>query len=450
MKKLLAPILLIGLFPVGACAQFTDPGFEQGGNGWVMHCPEWAWPTSSSAPYGGNFAMAIQATSPDFASCPSGDPGTGLWPPPPRFYQLLPQVTTADVVRVKFLARLEEGIPVPIGSSVEVTAITVDGNGVLQTIPDPGFQVGEPLANWQEMYYQITVPVLAPGQVFGIGFAAHTFGGGNGVVHFDNMALVVEGSGALLNAKAWLDGAYVPGANLMRDDLRTAGLIPASQPMSPPGAATTPVGGETIGTGVLGISGNNAIVDWAWIDLRFGQPVYPYETYAKRNVLIQRDGDIVDMDGTSPVLLPLKAGNCRVVVRHRNHLGVMSAEPLNLNSTPVLFDASATNSPLFSLPTPNTDAARKVVGTTRTLWPGDAWSLGAPYGVKYTGSGNDRDPVLYALGGNIPNSVVTSYHRSDINLDGKVKYTGVNNDRDIILQTIGGSTPNAVRYEQVP
>ena len=191
-------------------------------------------------------------------------------------------------------------------------------------------------------------------------------------------------------------------------------------------------------------------MDWAWIDLRFGQPVYPYETYAKRNVLIQRDGEIVDMDGTSPVLLPLKAGNCRVVVRHRNHLGVMSAEPLNLNSTPVLFDASATNSPLFSLPTPNPDAARKVVGTTRTLWPGDAWSLGAPYGVKYTGSGNDRDPVLYALGGNIPNSVVTSYHRSDINLDGKVKYTGVNNDRDIILQTIGGSTPNAVRYEQVP
>ena len=45
---------------------------------------------------------------------------------------------------------------------------------------------------------------------------------------------------------------------------------------------------------------------------------------------------------------------------------------------------------------------------------------------------------------------MTSYHRSDINLDGKVKYTGVNNDRDIILQTIGGSTPNAVRYEQVP
>ncbi|MBK9764281.1 MAG: hypothetical protein IPO87_13245 [Flavobacteriales bacterium] len=86
------------------------------------------------------------------------------------------------------------------------------------------------------------------------------------------MAMLIQGSGARLNAKAWLDGAYVPGANLMRDDLRAADLIPTSQPVSPIGAATTPAGGETIAPGVLSIAGPNAIVDWVWVELRFGRP----------------------------------------------------------------------------------------------------------------------------------------------------------------------------------
>ena len=93
---------------------------------------------------------------------------------------------------------------------------------------------------------------------------------------------------------------------------------------------------------------------------------------------------------------------------------------------------------------------RKTVGSTRTLWPGNAWTLGAPYGILYTGQGNDRDPILYAIGGSLATNVLGDYHRADINLDGVVKYTGINNDRDIILQTIGGSVATAVRYEQVP
>ncbi|MBK8948397.1 MAG: hypothetical protein IPM68_05925 [Flavobacteriales bacterium] len=33
-----------------------------------------------------------------------------------------------------------------------------------------------------------------------------------------------------LNAKAWLDGAFVPAQSLMRDDLRNAGLLPGVDP----------------------------------------------------------------------------------------------------------------------------------------------------------------------------------------------------------------------------
>lgn len=296
------------------------------------------------------------------------------------------------------------------------------------------------------------------GQVLAIGFGAHSYGGGNAVVHFDNMALVVEGSGARLNAKAWLDGAFVPGTNLMRDDLRVANLIPTTLPTytnAMMGPNAPPGTGISIDPAVLAVTGNNAIVDWVWVELLFGTPSFTNtstgsETIAKQFALIQRDGDIVDLDGVSTVLLPIKAGNCRVVVRHRNHLGVMSAEPLGLNTTALLFDARAASTPLFALDAPNTGPARKTVGSTRTLWPGDAWTLSAPYGVLYTGAGNDRDAILYTIGGSVATNVVTGYHRTDINMNGEVKYTGSNNDRDLILQTIGGSVPTAVRYEQVP
>lgn len=441
-------------------AQLQDPSFEQGGMGWVMHCSDLTWIAPSTAPHGGTFAMAIQATSTDFPLCPSEDPEGG-WTPSPRFYQALPGVNAGDVVRFKFMARLEVGTPLPSGAIVLPYAVTIDGDDNMH-LPETNISLGggNPIASWEQFIGSVTVPMLPSGHVFALGFGAHTFGGGNGVVHFDNMAIVVQGSGARLNAQAWLDGAYVPGSNLMRDDLRMAGVIPAAQPMSPAGAATMPVGGETIGVGVLNVTGNNAIVDWITIELRFGKPevtttpgqgFQTYETFAVRNALIQRDGDIVDMDGTSPVLLPLKSGNCWVIVRHWNHLGVMSASPLALSASPTVLDTRAAGTALYANVGNEAGPARKIVGATRTLWAGNAWSSGVSWrDVQYTGNGNDRDKVLMDLGGTVPTSTVSGYYRSDVNLDGVVKYTGTNNDRDMILQTIGGSVPTAVRYEQVP
>lgn len=458
MKQVFAQAVLIALLPITVSAQFTDPGFEQGGVGWTLYCPELTWVTASTAPHGGSFAMAIQATSTDFPHCPWVDP-TGGWDITPNFYQTLPQVVAGDVVRFNFLARLEEGVPQPSGSVILQFAVTVDAAGNLYfPVTDLTQGAGNPLATWEAFHGQVTVPELPAGHVFAIGFGAHTYGGGNGVVHFDNMAVLVEGSGARLNAKAWLDGAFVPGTDLMRDDLRATALIPTALPtytnamMGPNAPAGT---GISIDPAVLTVTGNNAIVDWVWVELRFGTPGFTntsagFGTVAKRYALIQRDGDIVDLDGTSPVMLPIKAGNCRVVVRHRNHLGVMSAQPLGLNATSLLFDTRAASTPLFAMPAPYTDAARKTVGGTRTLWPGDVWTVGAPYGVKYTGDWNDRDGVLVAVGGSIPTHVVTGYHRADTNLDGVVKYTGADNDRDVVLRTIGGVIPTAVRYEQVP
>jgi hypothetical protein len=54
------------------------------------------------------------------------------------------------------------------------------------------------------------------------------------------------------------------------------------------------------------------------------------------------------------------------------------------------------------------------------------------------------------VGGLVPTNTVTGYLVADTNLDGLVRYTGSANDRDIILFNIGGAVPTQVRDEQLP
>ena len=80
------------------------------------------------------------------------------------------------------------------------------------------------------------------------------------------------------------------------------------------------------------------------------------------------------------------------------------------------------------------------------MWCGDVNMDGT---IKYVGSSNDRDAILFSVGGSNPNSVASGYLREDINMDGLVKYTGLNNDRDLILQTLGG-IPTNIKIQQIP
>lgn len=241
-----------------------------------------------------------------------------------------------------------------------------------------------------------------------------------------------------VSVKAWLDGAYDSGSALMRDDLRTSSLIPLTEPYTALGFDQVAGGGdESIAASVLTTAGNNAIVDWVLVELR--DPANASQIVATRSALIQRDGDVVDRDGTSPVAFERVAGNFFVALRHRNHLGVMRSAPIALSSTTTTID--------FRSNTTYGTAARKAAFGTQLLWAGNTLPDGT---LKYTGSGNDRDPVLTRIGGTIPTNTVTGYWLEDVNLDGVAKYTGTNNDRDPILVNIGGVIPTNTRVEQVP
>ncbi|HQZ44320.1 MAG TPA: hypothetical protein PK735_15630, partial [Flavobacteriales bacterium] len=165
---------------------------------------------------------------------------------------------------------------------------------------------------------------------------------------------------------------------------------------------------------------------------------------ASRSALIQRDGDIVDLNGTSPVSFGLAAGNYHVVVRHRNHLGIVTLNPVPLSAVAATVDLTQSGTATFG-----SNARRSITGAfpTLALWAGDVTFNGE---ILYTNSGNDRDQILTAIGGIVPTNTIAGYRAEDVNMDGSVVYTGQDNDRDIILTNIGGVVPTNSILEQLP
>ena len=245
-------------------------------------------------------------------------------------------------------------------------------------------------------------------------------------------------------ARVFLEGPYNSGTGLMNDVLRGLGTFPTSDPY--PGLGYVHTGSSTSGTVIpatLTVSGNDAITDWVLLELR--SSATPATIIASRSCLVQRDGDIVDTDGISPVPFFVVPGSYHVAVRHRNHLGAMTANPVALSSTPAVVDLTTVATSTFG-----TQARKSITGAfpAEVLWAGDV-SFNAA--IKYTGSGNDRDPILVTVGSTTPNNVVVNaYSTRDVNLNGEVKYTGSGNDRDPILVNVGSTTPNNIRTQQIP
>lgn len=250
---------------------------------------------------------------------------------------------------------------------------------------------------------------------------------------------VDEGCTVMLSARVFLEGPYNPGTGLMNDGMRTLGLVPTTEPYTGLGYTHVGGGGETTTPAVLALSGDDAVVDWVLLELR--DAVDPSIIVASRSVLVQRDGDVVDTDGTSAVSLPIGQGNYHVAVRHRSHLGAMTASTQFLFAGGTIVDLTLPSTATFG-----TEACR-VNGALQLLWCGDVTFDGV---VRYTGSNNDRDPILTAIGSVVPTNVVSGSGQEDVNMDGVFKYVGQDNDRDPILQTIGGTVPTAIRVQQLP
>src|SRR5690606_6235625 len=130
-----------------------------------------------------------------------------------------------------------------------------------------------------------------------------------------------------------------------------------------------------------------------------------------------------------------------VAVRHRNHLGAMTAALVDVSVAVRSYDLSDGSTSTYG-----TEAV-KTIGPRRALWAGNSW---VDEQLRYVGEENDRDPILVAVGGSVPTATATGYLLTDVNMDGETRYVGNRNDRDPILVNVGGSVPTATRAEQLP
>ncbi len=247
--------------------------------------------------------------------------------------------------------------------------------------------------------------------------------------------IVVTDPYAVVSAKVFLGGVYDAVTGLMRDDLRSLSMIPMIEPYSSTALVGTGFthtgggGGEMTTSSVFSTTGNDAVVDWVFLELR--APGSNSTVIATQSAFVQRDGDVVARDGVSPVPFAVGAGNYYVSVRHRNHLGVMTATALALSSTAVTVD--------FTSPSTNTygTQAQRLISSTnkRVLWAGNA---GTNRSVIYQGANNDTSLLLAQVqldGGNVDavlTYIVAKYLSGDLNMDGRIISQGPNND----LQTL--------------
>ncbi len=250
----------------------------------------------------------------------------------------------------------------------------------------------------------------------------YTIGEVNIAEHSTATVSVSEGFiNALLNIKidpkVFLQGPILnpATAGLMNDILREDGHLPITSPY---------VDNVTIDPSLFTLTGNNAIVDWVWVELRDNADA---ENVIKgQSALLQRDGDIVALDGGSTLTVFVNPKNYYVVVKHRNHLGVMSAASLVLSETPTTVDFRTNAFSTFG-----TNARVQLTSGDMALWAGDANNDGR---LNYLGSFSENpsiraqvlnDPDNSVFGGPpVPTYGSLGYYNTDVDMNGVTKYLG--------------------------
>ena len=243
-----------------------------------------------------------------------------------------------------------------------------------------------------------------------------------------------------LNSKVFLQGPYVAATGMMTDNLRIKGYLPIEEPYTALGFTHKGSGGgETLSPYMLSKTGDEAIVDWVFLELR--DALDTTRVVATRSVLLQRNGNLVDTEGSPNILFSsAPIGNYYVGVRHRNHLSCRTNLPITLDvaaSTVINFTNGST--PVLG------QNALKTVGSAFAMYAGD---LNRDGRTSYNGAANDRVAILRFVGLNTVNNQYFGYYTEDANLDGIVRYNGAANDRVVILSTVGLNSVNTIIFQK--
>ena len=138
-----------------------------------------------------------------------------------------------------------------------------------------------------------------------------------------------------VNLKVFLEGPYEISG--MQNNLNSMDMIPLSQPF-----LTSPW--NYLGPTTVDQIPNDQIVDWVLVDFRDAMSAEDatFSTSVSRQVgFLLSDGSVVAMDGASNLKFYKKIyQNLFVAIFHRNHIGIISANPLNKQNEIYTYDFS--------------------------------------------------------------------------------------------------------------
>ena len=195
---------------------------------------------------------------------------------------------------------------------------------------------------------------------------------------------------------------------------------------------------------VFGVSGEAAMVDWVFVELRSKSD--STVIMATRSGLLQRDGDVVDLDGYSGLKFPgMSIDSYYVVVRHRSHLGAMTADPQTPRQLTTLVNfTKASELDVYDFGTdkyPGYDYTGLAMNSEvkfgyRALWAGTFDINGK---IKADNPNDDLNTLFFDVFGyptntslNVNFDFAFGYTPGDYNMDGKSKYDNPNDDKNML------------------
>ncbi len=245
---------------------------------------------------------------------------------------------------------------------------------------------------------------------------------------FNNIDCLTQSTNTIkVSPKVVLQGAMLNSTgNLMRDDLRSQGYLPVRSPYED----NIPVGSD-----VFEITGDDAIVDWVFIELRSASD--NTNIVASQSALLQRDGDVVNVLGVNELDFDLPAGNYYVVVKHRNHLGIMTNVAQQLSATTRVVDFTNSNVVVYGN---NARTSFSMPSGVLGMWAGDASQNGV---VNIIGTGNDANVIRDVILNDPINApiqfygyTVPGYNNADVNLTGGTNMISIGNDSNVLRDNI--------------
>ena len=206
-----------------------------------------------------------------------------------------------------------------------------------------------------------------------------------------------------ISIRVLLEGAFNPASFMMDNSLRTNGLIPVAQPFNNfPYEYEGTEGVATVFDQPL------TAVDWVMIELRTSPN--PDDIVAQKAAFLLRNGYITDNESSnSTIAFDVEPNEAYyIIVRHRNHLDIMSATSVSFSDNEPSYDFTSEASQTYG-----NNQQKEIFNNVFAMWAGDIDGNGVTTNMDFNIYGQQL-------------SSINEYLNADLNLDGVVSIADFN------------------------